>query len=166
MRFERSKEWWLARSRAEPEVPIGAGVAASDTPADNGQPAVAGAEVAAPAARFGEFVHLLRRQRGLSVEQFADAVNIDLSEAQTIEEDVFYCPEARTVYYMAKAFNLPQGGLNELAGITVANDHTAIEGQQRYAARSQSRSALSSVELALLNAIVAALDQQASDSSR
>ncbi len=163
MRFERSKEWWLARSWAEPEVPIGAGVAVSGSAVADEQSAateMAPVEQAIP-ARFGEFVHLLRRYRGLSIEQFADAVNIDVSEAQVIEEDLFYYPEPRTIYYVAKAFDLSQQRLNELVGLTVANDYEGVEGQQRYAARSQSRSQLDSDELVLLNVIVAVLEDRA-----
>lgn len=159
MRFERSKEWWLARSRAEPEKPSDAGTPEVGD-VDQGRPrAEPGASV-----RFGEFVHLLRRQRRLSIEEFADMVNIDLAEAQVIEEDPFYSPEPRTIYYLARAFNLSQQRLNEYAGLTAANDHAVAEGQQRYAARSESRSSLSGDELALLNAVVTTLEERASES--
>jgi len=166
MRFERSKEWWLARSRAETEVPIGAGVSALADSVAGEQFAATGTAPVEPLgpARFGEFVHLMRRHRGLSIEQFADAANIDVSEAQVIEEDFFYYPEPRTIYYVAKVFDLSQQRLNELVGLTVANEYEAVEGQQRYAARSESRSRLNGAELVLLNAIVAALEDRAARS--
>jgi transcriptional regulator with XRE-family HTH domain len=163
MRFERSKEWWLSRSRAEPDMPISAGMAVPDSEdvhplGAKCPPEAADAEMP---ARFSEFVHLLRRRQGLSIEEFADKVNIDVQEAQVLEEDAFYCPEPRTIFYISKAFNLSQSALNEYVGLTIANDFEGVEGQQRFAARSESRTHLDSEELALLNAIVAALENRA-----
>ena len=43
MRLERSKEWWIARARAEGDAVIGAGVLARD-PLPDDKPAVATAE--------------------------------------------------------------------------------------------------------------------------
>lgn len=158
MRFERSKEWWLARSRAEPEISADAGRPDNDA-VDEGQ---ARAEPGAP-VQFSEFVHLLRRRSSLSIEEFADKVNIDVAEAQVIEEDPFYTPELRTIYYLAMAFDLSQQRLNEYAGLAAANDHGIVEGQQRFAARSERRSSLSGDELAVLNAVVATLEERASE---
>jgi len=161
MRFERPKEWWLARARAEPEVTIGAGVEMSDRAIRDQQ---SSAEEPAISVPFGEFVHLLRRQQSLSIEQFAEVVNIDVSEARVLEDDPSYLPEPRTIFYVAQAFNLSQQELNEYAGLTAANDHDVVDGQLRYAARSESRSQLSADELALLNTIVAVLADRVENS--
>lgn len=162
MRLQRSREWWLARARAEPDVPISAGI--PEVEKDERQCDLVGKagelEINDVPAIFSEFVHLLRRKRGLSIEEFADAVHIDVSEAQVLEEDPFYSPEPRTVYYIARAFNMPQAALNSYAGVTIANDFEAISGGQRFAARSESRSKLSGEELLLLNAIVAVLEER------
>lgn len=162
MKLKRSREWWLARARAEPDVPISAGVPDveeednhCDLVGEAGEP-----ELNDVPAVFSEFVHLLRRQRGLSIEDFADTVHIDVSEAQVLEEDPFYSPEPRTVYYIAQAFNMPQAALNSYAGVTIANDFEAISGTHRFAARSESRSKLTGDELVLLNAIVAVLEER------
>jgi HTH-type transcriptional regulator, competence development regulator len=158
--IERSREWWLARIDAEPDGPIGAG-------SIFGQPADGLSAQAADdsATTFGEFVHLLRRREGLSVDEFANAVNIELSEAQAIEEDPYYCVEGRTVWYIAQKFHFSQLKLNELAGVIVANDVDPHVAQRRFAARSELRGRLSDDELDLLNSVVAVIQDRA-DRSR
>ena len=116
---------------------------------------------APPPPSFGEFVHLLRRREGLSVYQFAEAVDIELSDAQAIEEDPFYRVDARTVWAIARTYHLPQSRLNEMAGIVVANDLEPFIDQQRYAARSELCSALSPDEIALLNIVVSVIEERA-----
>lgn len=157
MKLDRSKEWWLAWLRDEPDVPISAGVPADEESCPE-QALPEALEATAPAP-FGEFVHLLRRGKGMSIEEFAEVVDIEVREAQAIEEDPFYHAEARTIWSMARAFDLPQTGLNALAGLMVANDYALFEGQERFAARSASRSQLSDEEFALFNAVVATLSQ-------
>lgn len=155
MPIERSREWWLARIDAEPDVPIGAasGLADAEPRAGDGETAVG-----APAApSFSEFVHLLRRREGLSVDRFAEAVDIELSDAQAIEEDPFYRVDARTVWAIARTYQLPQGPLNEMAGVVVANDVEAFLDRHRYAARSELVTALSPEEVALLDVVVSVI---------
>lgn len=156
MQFERSKEWWLARIAGEPDGPIGAGSGLGE-PTDDEVSASDGPE----GASFGEFVHLLRRREGLSVDQFAEAVDIEVREAQAIEEDPYYRVEARTVWVIARRYDLSHARLNEMAGVVVANDLEPFVDQQRYAARSQLRSALSDQEMALLNVVVSVVDERA-----
>jgi transcriptional regulator with XRE-family HTH domain len=159
MRFERTKEWWLARLGGETDVPIGAssGLAEADAAAEDDD----GAASAPPPPSFGELVHLLRRREGLSVDKFAEAVDIELSDAQAIEEDPFYRVDARTVWAIARTYNLPQSRLNEMAGVVVANDLEPFIDQQRYAARSELCSALSPDEIALLNIVVSVIEERA-----
>jgi HTH-type transcriptional regulator, competence development regulator len=155
--IERSKEWWIARIDAEPDGPIGAG----SIPVETGEGLDASSIEGSAATTFGEFVHLLRRREGLSVDEFADAVNIELSEAQAIEEDPYYCVEGRTVWYIAQKFNFSQPKLNELAGVIVANDVDPHLAQQRFAARSELRGLLSDNEVGLLNAVVSVIQDRA-----
>lgn len=155
MRFERSKEWWLARIAGEPDVPIGAGGGLAE-PAEQED-----ANDAAASTSFGEFVHLLRRREGLSVVQFAEAVDIDLIDAQAIEEDPYYLADFRTVWSIARKYELSQTKLYEMAGVVIANDVETFVDQQRYAARSELLSALSIDELTLLNVVVAVVEGRA-----
>lgn len=157
MPIERSKEWWLARIDEEPDGPIGAGSIA----AEPGEATSSAAAEEGSGTTFAEFVHLLRRREGLSIDEFAEAVNIDVTEAQAIEEDPYYCVEGRTVWYIARKFNFSQAKLNDLAGVTVANDLDPHVAQQRFAARSELRGRLSEEELDLLNAVVRAIQDRA-----
>ena len=157
MPIVRSKEWWLARIDAEPDGPIGAG----SIPAESGSELFASASDEGAATTFSEFVHLLRRREGLSVDEFANAVNIELSEAQAIEEDPYYCVEGRTVWYIAQRFHFSQSKLNQLAGVIVANDVDPHFTQERFAARSELRGRLSDHELDLLNSVVAVIQDRA-----
>jgi HTH-type transcriptional regulator, competence development regulator len=157
MRFKRSKEWWLARIAVEPDVPIGAG---------SGIPQPVQGDVSASAdapsrTSFGEFVHLLRRRGGLSVDEFAEAVDIEVREAIAIEEDPYYRVEARTVWVIARKYDLSQAKLNEMAGVVKATDIEPFVDQHRYAARSELRSALSADEIALLNVVVSVIEDRA-----
>lgn len=155
MRLERSKEWWLARIGRETEVCIGASSGLAKT-SDGEQ---APDELLEPS--FGEFVHLLRRREHLSVDQFAETVDIELSDAQAIEEDPFYRVDFRTVWAISRRFGLPQGKLNEMAGVVVANDVEPFIDQRRYAARSELRTALSTDEIALLDIVVSVIEDRA-----
>lgn len=157
MRFERSKEWWAARIAGEPDGPIGAGTKLGEPAEEGGEPCTADPSTTS----FGEFVHLLRRSKGLSVDQFAKAVDIDLSEAQAIEEDPYYHAEARTVWVIARKYDLSQSRLYEMAGVVIANDVEPFADRRRYAARSELRNALSRHEIELLDVVVAVITDQA-----
>ena len=156
MRFERSKDWWLSRIAKEPDGPIGAGRMSSETNNDTG----AGTSEIPETASFGELVHLLRRREGLSVDKFAETVDIEVSEAQAIEEDPYYRAEARTVWRIARVYDLPQTELNELAGVVVANDVEPFLEPQRYAARSELCTKLSGDEVTLLNLVVTVIKER------
>lgn len=156
MRFERSKEWWLSRIAKEADGFIGAGRLPPETVGDGASASSDHSE----AASFGELVHLLRRREGLSVDKFAEAVDIEVSEAQAIEEDPYYRAEARTVWRIARVYDLPQTELNELAGVVVANDVEPFLEPQRYAARSELCTKLSDAEVTLLNLVVTVIKER------
>src|SRR4051812_22538386 len=67
MRIERTKEWWLRRARREGNNAISAGKLAFDPAPD--ERTTSGSDERRIA--FGRFVNLMRRRRGLSVEQLA-----------------------------------------------------------------------------------------------
>ncbi len=156
MRFERSKEWWLARIAKEPDGFIGAGRLPTEAAGDGASASLDHSE----AASFGELVHLLRRREGFSVDKFAEVVDIEISEAQAIEEDPYYRAEARTVWRVACVYDLPQTELNELAGVVIANDVGLFVEPQRYAARSELCTKLSDAEVTLLNLVVTVIKER------
>lgn len=158
MKLERSKEWWLSRAGREGDCAVGAGMLAAD-------PAPEDRSVASPdEARiaFGRFVNLMRRRRGLSMEKLAEEAALDASELLIIEETSSHVPDPRTVYQLAKVFDVPQRSLMELAGLTVANDRGLRQEAVRFAARSESVQKLTPEESSALEAFVAVLSQQES----
>jgi len=157
MRLERSKEWWIARARAEGDAVIGAGMLARD-PVSDDQPAVAIAEENRIA--FGRFINLMRRQEGYSIEALADKAEVDARELLVIEDDVHYVPGPRTVFKLAQMFGVSQPRLMQLAGLTAANDAGLREEAVRFAARSEAIHKLTREESAALAAFVAVLSKR------
>lgn len=158
MRLERTKEWWMSRARREGDAVISAGLLAFD-PAPEARPAnVLAAEENRIA--FGKFVNLMRRRRGLSMEQLADSAELDASQLLVIEDDVHHVPEPRTVYKLAQAFEVSQRSLMQLAGLTAANDAGLRREAVRFAARSESVQKLTPEESSALEAFIAVLSEQ------
>jgi transcriptional regulator with XRE-family HTH domain len=157
MRLDRSKDWWVKRAIAEGDTTIGAGLLARDPVSEADQRAVPLEE---SRIAFGRFINMMRRRHGLSIEELADAAKVDASELLVIEEDLHYVPGPRTVYQLARMFDVPQPRLMQLAGLTAANDASLAEEAVRFAARSEAVHKLTPEESAALAAFVAVLSQQ------
>lgn len=159
MKLERSKEWWMNRARREGNAAISAGLLAFD-PVSEEQPSIEPASTAEEnRIAFGKFVNLMRRRRGMSMEQLADAAEVDAIELLVIEDDLRHIPEPRTVYKLAEAFQVSQRRLMQLAGLTAANDVGLRQEAVRFAARSESVQKLTPEESSALEAFVAVLSE-------
>ena len=160
MKLERSKDWWMARARREGDAVVGAGLLAFDpAPAARASGVTVGAAEDTRIA-FGKFVNLMRRRRGFSMEQLAEAAELEASELLVIEDDVDYVPEPRTVFKLAQTFEVSQLRLMQLAGLSAANDVGFREEAVRFAARSESVQKLTREESSALEAFVAVLSEQ------
>ncbi len=159
MKLERSKDWWMARARREGNVAVGAGLLAFD-PAPEERPSSVQAAAEDTRIAFGKFVNLMRRRRGFSMEQLAEAAELEASELLVIEDDVHYVPEPRTVFKLAQTFDVSQRRLMQLAGLAAANDVGFREEAVRFAARSESVQKLTPEESSALEAFVAVLSEQ------
>lgn len=156
MRIERTKEWWLAKAHREGNAEVGAGMLVHDTEHTAEQVAC----VEEVRIAFGRFVKLKRRDQRLSIEKLAEQAELDLGELISIEDDIHYTPDARTVYQLALAFNVPQKRLMQLAGLAVANDPVLRQEAVRFAARSESMQKLTPEESKALENFVVTLGQQ------
>ena len=159
MRLERSKDWWIKRAVEEGDANIGAGLTARDPGPDvdmNQRPV----QIDETRIAFGRFLNMMRRRAGLTVEGLADAAKVDASELLVIEDDLHYVPGPRTVYQLARIFDVPQARLMQLAGLTAANDAGLAEEAVRFAARAEAVHRLTPEESAALAAFVAVLSQQ------
>lgn len=160
MKFERNKEWWLAKARAEGDAFIGAGALAFDPQPEPASTAAAASPTEDLRLAFGRFIRLMRRERGLSVEKLAETAALDLGELVSIEENLDFHPEPRTVYQLARTFDVPQQRLMQLAGLTAARDAGFSTEAVRFAARSESTQRLSREEKAALDAFLQVLSRQ------
>jgi len=160
MRLERSKQWWLARAKKEGNTAVSAGLLALDPMQD--EPSESAVPIAAEDVRiaFGKFINLMRRRRGLSVEQLAEEASLEVSELVVIEDDVHYVPEPRTVYQLAQTFKVSQQRLMQLAGLAQVKDASLHQEAIRFAARSEPVQKLTREENAALEAFVAVLSEQ------
>ena len=158
MKLERTREWWLAKARREGDAEVGAGVRAFD-PQEEERPAMMSAEETRIA--FGRFVNLMRRQRGLSLEKLAAQAALDVGELVSIEDDLHYTPEPRTVFQLARTFKVSHKALMQLAGLTVAKDSVLHKEAVRFAARSESIDKLTPEESEALESFVAILSEDA-----
>jgi HTH-type transcriptional regulator, competence development regulator len=156
MKLDVTREWCLAMANLEGDAEIGVGAYGID-PTFDGHPIEAVAEE--PRIAFGRFVRLMRRDRGLSLEKLAEDADIEISELIEIEDDTRHRPELRTVYQLASFFKVPGTKLMQLAGLTASNDNRFIEEAVRFAARSESVSALTKEERAALLAFIAVLSE-------
>lgn len=157
MKFEFPQDWCLRMARLEGDDEIGAGPCAADPSFDGEAVPVATAEE--PSVGFGRFVRLMRRDRGLSIEKFAESVDVDVAELVAIEDDTRHKPDARTVYQLANFFKLPRPNLMQLAGLVVVQDNDLVSEAARFAARSDPVAALTPEERAALDAFVVVLSE-------
>jgi transcriptional regulator with XRE-family HTH domain len=160
MRLERSKDWWMARARREGDAIVGAGLLAFDPTPDERPLGGQVAAVEETRIAFGKFVNLMRRRRGLSMEQLAQAADLDASELLVIEDDVHHVPDPRTVFRLAETFKVSQRRLMQLAGLAAANDAGFRQEAVRFAARSESVQKLTPEESSALEAFVVVLSEQ------
>lgn len=159
MKLERSKEWWMARVRREGDAVIGAGLLAFDSVPEERSVTTLSAAVEETRIAFGRFVNLMRRRRGLSMEELAQVADLDASELLVIEDDLHYVPEPRTVFKLATTFEVSQQRLMQLAGLAAANDASFRQEAVRFAARSEAVHKLTREESSALEAFVAVLSE-------
>lgn len=157
MKIEITKEWCRRMAELEGDAEIGAGPLALD-PVFTGEsiPAVLDDEDE-PHIAFGRFVRLMRRQRGLSLEELATGADVDVAILVEIENDPHHKPELRATYQLANYFGVSRSGLMQVAGLTARKDAKLSDEAIRFAARSEPTAALTSEEKEALEAFVAVL---------
>jgi len=158
MKINVPKAWCEKMARREAYAEVGAGLLAVDPIPDNELVT----EVSSDESRFvlQRFIELGRRGMDLSVEQLAERADIDITELISIEADIHYLPEPRTLYQLAQVFNVAQGKLMELSGLTQPKNVNYLEDAVRYAARSESIEKLNPEEQAALDGLISVLSEK------
>lgn len=160
MKFHIPAAWCENMARKEMGMEIGVGLLAIDPFFLEEKPArdnTCGDDSIIPLNRF---VHLMRRNKGLTLEQLANQADIDLADLLNIEEDAHYLPEVRAIYNLSKVFNVSQKKMMGLSGLTKPKNKEYIEEAVRYAARSASIEQLSAEEQAALEGFISVLSEK------
>ncbi len=160
MKIEISKDWCLRMAQQESDAEIGAGRLAIDPVFDGERVPADVGEEESPNVAFGRFVNLMRRQRGMSLEQLADDADVDMADLVEIESDPHHRAELRTAYQLANYFKVSRSGLMQVAGLAARKDARLFDEGVRFAARSGPTTELTPEEGAALDAFVAVLSEQ------
>ena len=160
MALDISKEWCMRMAEIEADAEIGAGPLAFDPVFDGDTTSVVATGEEGPSVAFGQFIRLMRRRHGISVEKLADDADVDVTDLLQIERDPHHKPELRTAYQLANYFKLPRSGFMQVAGLTTPKDARLFDEAVRFAARSDPTAELTPEEGAALEAFVAVLNEQ------
>jgi len=106
---------------------------------------------------LSKYINMARRSRGISVEELADSIEVDISELLSIENNIFHQPAVRTIWKLSEYFDVSQHKLMMISGLTKTRNDELEEEAVRYAARSASVNELSDVEKIALDSIAAIL---------
>lgn len=150
MKMNTDRDW--LRRKAEQEDGCMVSVGGLVEALDSGE-AVAGDVVPFKRA-FDRFIELARRNRRLTLEQFAEQTDVDLAELLRIEADEHYVPAIRTVHQIAAFLQVPVQKLMALAGLLRVKDARFQQATLHFAARSESIDTLSDEEHAALEEYV------------
>ncbi len=106
---------------------------------------------------LGRLVELARRRKGMSVSDLSEASRLDSSEIRAIELGQVTDPEPRVLFKLARALDIPPGGLMELAGLMQSRDEVLSQAAVRFAAQSEPTAKLTSKEREALEEFVKVL---------
>ncbi len=162
MKLNLSKKWYEQRIALEGDLEVGAGMPWEKL-GIQGKPQSTEEQTQEELVErlaFGSLVQMLRRKKGLSIEQLADAANIDAMEIISIENEPKYLPRPRTVHQLSETFRLPERSLTRLSNLTTVHDTKLRDAAVRFAAHSSPVTELTGEESCALNEFVAYLSSQ------
>ena len=103
---------------------------------------------------FREVIRNLRRERGLSVDQFAGKLEMEREEVVAMERNPGYRPPPATLYRLSDFYSIPLRRLAALAGAIREVPGEMKEEASRFAAQSESFAKLTREERQLLDRFV------------
>lgn len=161
MKLELTKKWFEKNlPHDNPEVGAGVPAQADEQQCESEDLGSQREDDFAEAYAFGALVQLLRRDRKLTVDQLAAAVQVAAPELISIEFDPKYIPKPRTVFQLSKYFELPDRPLMKLANVTTVHSDKLRDAAVRFAASSSKIMELSREERAALAEFVHFLASQ------
>jgi transcriptional regulator with XRE-family HTH domain len=106
---------------------------------------------------FHRVVQMLRRSRGLTIDELSQKTNIDRAELAALERNPGYRPSPLTLHRLGQFFELPDRKLAVLAGASREVPDDLRQHALRFAAQSASFSKLTKEEEHVLDDFVAVL---------
>lgn len=103
---------------------------------------------------FHRVVHMLRRSRGLSIDDLAEKTEIDRTELVALERNPAYRPSPLTLHRLSEFFGVPDRKLAVLAGAIREVPEDLRQHAARFAAQSNSFSKLTKEEQRVLDEFV------------
>jgi len=103
---------------------------------------------------FHRVVQMLRRSRGLTIDQLAEKTRIDRDELFALERNPAYRPSPLTLHRLSEFFEVPDRKLAVLAGAIRDVPNDLREQAARFAAQSDSFAKLTKEEQRLLDEFV------------
>ena len=162
MRLDLTREWYEQKIAQEANLEVGAGIPSNEQDAQD-EPERIREESDNELVElfvFSSLVQLLRRSRGLSVEQLADAARIDPTEILSVERNPKHPPRPRTVHQLAAFFELPERPLVRLSNLTTTHSTKLRDAAIRFAAHSSKVMELTQEERSALAEFVEFLSSQ------
>ena len=160
MNLRISKEWCMRMAQLEGDAEIGAGHWTIDPVSHGETPVVVDRDDERLNFVFGRLVNLMRRRRGVTLEQLAEDADVPVTELVEIESDTRFRPALRTTYQLANYFNMPPSGFMQVAGLTARKNARLSDEAVRFAASAEPTADLTPEEITALEAFVAVLSEQ------
>ncbi len=107
---------------------------------------------------FGHLIEMLRRKKGLNLEQLAKRARINIQELERIEAEEYFEPKPRTVLQLAEFFRIRPDPLLRLANLKQQRDGRIVEGAYQFAAHANSVQTLTKDERRALDEFVRLLN--------
>lgn len=158
MRIAYTKERCLRRAPNEGTGHVGAGALAF-TPKPQIEAESCSTNINGVRIAFGRFVQLMRREQGLSPEDFANKADIDVGELINIERTTC-SPEPRTIHQLSNSLNIETKKLLQLSGLAELKEPELEHEALLFAASSESIDKLSKEEAEALEHFVTVLSEK------
>lgn len=162
MKLNLKREWFENRIAAEDDADVTAG-----TYNDNRSDATAlhrraghTEEEFAESLAFSALIRLLRKERGLSVQQLAEYANISVAEVISIEQDRAYRPKHQTISQLSEFFGIAPGAMMKLSNISQVQDETFVSETICFAANAADILNLGEQERQILHKYIRFLGKQ------
>ena len=155
MRMQWAKEWLQNHIENDPDIECDAGWPLRDAaPLKQFVQEEGEAAPEQKMAVLNVLVHQIRRRDGLSIDGFADRIQVESDEIEKLESDPDFVPRPRTLHRLADYLKVPTVAVQSLTADSVVRDDNVTKAALRFAASSDDLTKLSSTERRGLNDFV------------